>query len=324
MSVSMGPYLRLLRPTDWVKNVLVLAALVFSRQVANAQATGSALVALVAFVLMSAGFYAVNDAVDAPLDRLHPIKRRRPVAAGEVTPRSAWTLGCTLILAGPLVGLAAGGMVSLICGLYIALQAAYNLKLKRVAMVDVVTVAIGFVLRAAAGAAAVGVPLSIWLVITVFFLCLYLGFIKRLSDLTSARQPIGNAGSDANEGATGAWHAPAGYEDVKELTWLLAVAGGATVTAYVAYTLSDHTVSLFGPAAIGFALLTPLVVIAVFRFYRRALQGRSDRPLDALIEDRAIQASTLLFVAGILLALYVPGVGELLNRIFFIRPLVQG
>lgn len=306
----MSAYVRLLRPADAVKNLLVLAALVFSRQLDEPRALGAAMATLAAFVLMSSGFYAVNDAVDAPSDRRHPVKRRRPVAAGEVAPAAARNLGLALILAGPIVGLLVNSLVALTCGLYIALQIAYNLKLKRVAMVDVVALSVGFVLRAAAGAAAVNVPLSVWLVITVFFLCLYLGFIKRLSDITSARQ----AGGDE-------WRAAAGYADTSELTWLLAVAGSTTVMAYVAYTLADQTVSLFGAAAIGFALLTPLVVIAIFRFYRRALQGRSDRPLDALYEDRAIQASSLLFVIGILLLLYMPGLADALQRVFFIRAL---
>lgn len=293
-----------MRPSDWIKNTLVLAALVFSQKLLLRGLWWPAGAATAAFCLMASGLYALNDVRDAENDRRHPAKRRRPVAAGEVSTGQATMLGVALIVGG--LGLAASinGRLLIVCVLYVLLQTAYNLRLKRVQLIDVTSIAAGFVLRAAAGAAAINVPVSIYLVLCVFFLCLYLGFIKRMCDLASA----GN-------GQTG-WKPPAHYEDSQQLNWMLAVSASLVVGTYVAYALSTHTRHLFGQRAMGFALLSPLVLIAVHRFYLRANQGKSDRPLDALIEDRGLRAAVLLFMAGVLVTVYVPGVDRWLAAFF--------
>lgn len=306
--------IRLLRPGDWVKNVFVLIPLVFALQSsATADVVGDALpaiaaamLAFVAFSVLSSGFYCLNDVFDAADDRLHPFKRHRPVAAGEVAPTTALRLGATLIVVGLALGFAVDVQLGVILALYVALQALYNLRLKQAMLVDVVTVAIGFGLRAAAGAAAIDVQISIWLLLCVFFLCLYLGFVKRLSDLTSARRHDGDA-----------WSPPAGYDDLGELNWLLSLSAGLAIVTYLMYTLSAHAHELFGARAIGLALLTPLVIIAIHRFYRRARTGRSDSPLSALREDRGVITAVVLFVVGIALSLYVPAVEMMLDDVFY-------
>jgi 4-hydroxybenzoate polyprenyltransferase len=208
--------------------------------------------------------------------------------------------------AGLLTAFAVHVMAGVVAGVYVVLQCVYNLRAKRVRMVDVVAIACGFVLRAAAGAGAIGLPISIWLVLCVFFLCLYLGFVKRFADLTTTRL------SGASD-----WTSPAGYTDPDELRWLLAFSASLCVTTYVMYSLSGHTAELFGPASIGFALLTPLVVICVHRFYLRASVGLSDRPVDALFQDRVVPIAVALYVLGIVLLLYVPAVGRGLGVLFF-------
>ena len=310
----LGPYVRLLRPPDWTKNVLVLAPLVFSRRLPEWSADWRALIAFACFVVLSSGFYCVNDALDAKEDRAHPVKRLRPVAAGEISPRAAMTLGLSLILAGIAAGFAVRLLLGMMCLLYVALQIAYNARLKRVMMVDVTAVALGFVVRAAAGAAAIQVQLSIWLALCVFFLTLYLGFIKRLCDLSTAER----AAAEAGQTGLGGWSSVAGYDSRTELNWLLGLTAVLTVMTYLMYALSEHTEQIFHSSSIGigFAILTPLVVIAIHRFYRRASLGWSDRPMDAIVSDRAVRACILLFAAGILLTLYVPRVDGWLQKLF--------
>jgi len=305
-------YLRLLRPADWTKNVLVFCALVFASELTRWPSIWRSCVAFVAFVLLSAGFYAINDALDVTEDRTHPVKRRRPVAAGEIAPAAALRFGLALIAIGIVLGFLIAPLLGLTCVLYVLLQVAYNVRLKRVMMVDVTAVAIGFVLRAAAGAAAIHKPLSVWLAMCVFFLCLYLGFIKRLCDLSSAER----AAKEAGETAGGTWHSVAGYESRSELDWLLAVSGMLTVMTYLMYTLSPHAFDLFRERTIGLALLTPLVVIAIHRFYRRASLGWSDRPMEAIVRDRAVRACVVLFAAGLLLSIYLPGFDRYLKDLF--------
>lgn len=311
----MPALIRLLRPGDWTKNVFVLPALVFSLPALVEEGTPALVAALVAsaeafvlFCLMASGFYAINDVIDAEKDRGHPVKRLRPVASGAVAPSLALATGATLI------ALALGGaalldpLLLVVLLAYALLQVGYNLGVKRVMFVDVVALATGFALRATAGAVAIDVKISAWLLLCVFFLCLYLGFIKRLCDLSSAE-----ASGDAT------WTSPAGYDDRMELTWLLCVSAVLAMVTYLMYALSEHAWNLFQSRSIGFALLSPLVLITIHRFYRRASRGRSDSPLAAL-RDRAVIASIALFAIGVLVTLLVPQVQQALDRLFVALP----
>ena len=190
---------------------------------------------------------------------------------------------------------------------YIALQGGYNLGLKRLIFIDATTIASGFCLRAIGGAMAIAVPVSIWLLFCVFFLTLYLAFIKRQCDLSSASRMRATQ-----------WKPRAQYGDSAELNWLLSVSGGLTVLMYLMYTLSAHAQGIFGGRAFGLALLTPLVLIVVHRFYRRAMQGLSDSPLDAIRSDPIVAAAMTLFVVGVYAILYVAGVEEILRRALLI------
>ena len=296
---------RVMRPGDWAKNVFVLPAVVFSDKLSEPGAIFHAAAAFAAFCLLSSGFYAINDVIDAERDRAHPLKRQRPVASGAVSPSVAVTLGVACAIG----GLGLGWMVNLplvaILLSYAVLQVLYNALLKRVVFVDVVSIAIGFSLRAAAGAVAIDVEMSIWLLLCVFFLCLYLGFVKRLCDISSAEQAHGID-----------WRPAAPYDDRNELNWLLGISAVLAVVAYLMYTLSRHAWELFGARALGLALLSPLVLIAIHRFYRRARQGTSDSPLSALRQDRAVLAAVVLFVLGVFASLYLDFVQTILEKLF--------
>lgn len=315
----MQHWIRLFRPGDWTKNVFVLVPLVFWLPNRLGSATSESLLAVagqsalafLAFCAAASGFYAVNDALDAQRDRLHPVKRRRPVASGAIAPRAAAGAGLGLIALGIALGALATPATGLVLVAYALLQALYNLGLKRVIFVDVATLAIGFSLRAAAGALAIEVRISPWLLACVFSLTLYLGFIKRLCDLASARR------DERSE-----WRSPAGYDNPFELNWLLGMSGTLTVLMYMLYTLSSHAQGIFGVRAVGLALLTPLVLVVVHRFFRRANEGMSDSPLAALLEDRAVAAAIGLWIVGALASLYSPAVAGVLSDLFLVDPSV--
>jgi decaprenyl-phosphate phosphoribosyltransferase len=315
----MAPWLRLLRPGDWTKNVFVLLPAVFwvageGRNFDLAEEFGTRFPPLfwtfAAFCLAASGSYCVNDVLDAAKDRTHPVKRMRPVAAGVIAPTQAVLAGLVLQVAAVALAWTLAGKVAGACLLaYALLQVAYNIRLKRVPLVDVSVLASGFCLRAAGGAAAMDVRLSIWLLLCVFFLTLFLGFTKRLCDLSAAE----NARA---AGQSVEWKARPGYETRDQMNWLLGVSGSLVVMLYLSYTLSQHARSLHGVRALGLSLLTPLVMIAIHRFYRRANLGESDAPLETLRNDRTLLACMLLFAVGTGVALFGgPRVEGLLGRL---------
>ncbi len=305
--------LRLMRPTDWVKNVFILPALIFSLPTLPSAGRGQVVqdwlldtsLVIVAFSLLASGFYAINDALDVERDRLHPRKRHRPIASGRLSPGTGIRFGMVLVIIGVgggfLVDPAVGGVL---VG-YLLLQVLYNAGLKRVAIVDAVVLATGFAMRATVGAFAIDRTVSTWLLGCVFFLTLYLAFIKRMCDLAAAR-------SEGTE-----WTSPAGYDDRFELNWLLGMSGVSVIMCWVLYTLSPHADSLFGIRASGLALLTPFVVVVVHRFYRRANKGERDSPVAAVREDPVISIALGLFVVGLFGFLYMPGADDLLGRLIF-------
>jgi 4-hydroxybenzoate polyprenyltransferase len=310
----MSAWLRLIRPGDWTKNVFVLVPLIFwlpGEGRAEGAPPASALVGPVvwmfaAFCLAASGFYAVNDAMDARSDRMHPVKRKRPVASGAIGSVQALVAGLALVVG----AIACAAMVSkaavAVLGAYVALQVSYNLGLKRVAFLDVTCLSVGFCLRAAGGAIAIDIAISVWLLLCVFFLTLYLGFMKRQCDMVSA----------GRDGAP--WTTAAPYRGTGELDWLMGVSATMTTLMYLMYSLSGHARGIFGVRALGLALLTPLVLLVVYRFWRRAAEGRSDSPLAALIEDPLVRLGIAGFVAGAWAVLYVPGVQAVLERVLLV------
>lgn len=301
-------YLRLARIGEWAKNLFVFPALLASGKTAEIESIAASLVAFFAFSFTASGVYCINDAIDWRSDRRHPVKRRRPIASGALRPSEGLAAGGLWIGAGLALSVATGSWrLALVLAAYIALQAAYNAALKRIATVDVITLSIGFVLRAWAGAVAIGVTASLWLLATVFCICLFLAMIKRLCDLSSVR---GEAGGDE------AWHAAAGYHSAEELNWMLAVSAACSVITYLMYSLSGHATEAAGPGVHGLALLTPLVVTAMFRFYRAALRGLSDSPFEIMTQDGVVIACSGLFAIASAALLTIEPLGRAVDTFF--------
>ena len=309
-------YLRLMRPADWVKNIFILPAIVFSIPAlissGETERIPSMILAtvwtVISFSLLSSAVYSVNDSIDYERDKLHPVKRRRPIAAGLIAPRSALIFGILLGILSLCLGFMMTNKSVGVCLItYIILQLIYNCGFKRLVVVDASLLAIGFSLRAGAGAFAIRTDgVSVWLLGLVFFITLYLAFIKRRCDLATA------GAANAN------WTSPAGYDNPLELNWLLSLSGVSVVLSWVLYSLSPHAQAVFGIRAVGFAILTPLVLIVVHRFYQRSQRGKSESPLAAFLEDRVIAVCMLLFVIGVLVSLYVPWVETSLLRLIYV------
>lgn len=265
-----------LRPRQWSKNLLVFAGLVFAAKLGDPVRWAEACACFVAYCAISSAAYLANDVRDREDDRLHPVKRARPIARGELSARAALMLAAGLaLLALVLVALLDVASVVLVLA-FAALQAGYTLRLKHVVLLDVLTISSLFVIRAAAGAQAVDVPISAWLLLCTALLALFLALAKRRGELmlVSAQQTPGRRVLDGYS-----------FELVDQLTGIVA---SSTVIAYAIYTFTaGHS---------RFLLLTaPFVVFGVFRYL--LLMHRDDvgeEPEHVLLTDVPI----LLTVAG--------------------------
>jgi 4-hydroxybenzoate polyprenyltransferase len=261
-----------LRPGQWVKNLVVLAALVFSQNLGDAGLAIKSLLALVIFCLLSSSVYLVNDIADRKSDRAHPQKKNRPIAAGLIKPATA-ALAAAFLGTGALAG--AWLLNPLFCAVaaaYAALMVGYSFLLKRVVIADVFAIAAGFVLRAAAGAEAIGVPISDWLLVCVIMLALFLSLAKR-------RQELVSAGSESGVSRPVLSH----YSE-KLLDQMMAVAASGAVVCYSLYTLWPETVARLGTSDLKYTV--PLVVFGIFRYLFLVYQRREgERPERVLLAD---------------------------------------
>jgi len=273
-----------LRPRQWTKNLLLFAGIVFAAELGDGTRLLEAVAAFVAYCAASSAAYLVNDVRDAASDRLHPVKRTRPVASGRVSPGVALGTAVGLALLA-LVVAAVLGPASLACmAAFLGLQGAYSLRLKSVELLDVLTIAALFVLRAAAGAIAVDVRISPWLLVCTFLLALFLGLAKRRAELRL--------------GEVGARPALAGYT-ARVLDRLLAIVAGVTVAVYVAYTVTAYDSLLL-------VTTSPLVAFGLVRYLRLLrTRGLGEEPEAVLVTDLPILVTVAVWAAACAVAIAI-------------------
>lgn len=290
-----GAFLRTLRPRQWTKNLLVFAGVLFSRQIGQPGLFTRAFAGFVAFSLLASVVYVINDVLDAPADRLHPRKRQRPVASGEL-PAGVALAGLVPILA-LVVALSMwlGMRFETVLAVYFVINLAYTLALKRVLLLDVFVIAIGFVLRAIAGVAlllpvAPGTELSPWLLVCTFFGALFLGLAKRRREL-------------AGESAARARAVLEQYSaDI--LDSMLVVSAAASLMSYALYTIWPATVAKFHTEAL--MITVPLVAYGIFRYlYLVRVSEQTEDPSMVLLGDRPLALCVLLYLATVAFILYV-------------------
>ena len=285
-----------LRPRQWSKNLFVFAGLIFSQSLFT-PLVWPALGAFLIFCALSGAIYVFNDLADVEKDRLHPTKRNRPIASGALAARPAAVLGAVLLAGSLVAAFRLSVPFGLVAAAYAILLVAYSLWLKHLVILDVLTVAAGFVLRAVAGAAAIAVEISGWLVICTILVALFLALGKRRHEYRTLR---GEAAA----------HRPilAEYSE-SFLDQMVAVVTASTVTAYALYTMSPETVAKFHTRLLPVTL--PFVLYGIFRYlyllYRRELGGN---PSDLLLNDRALLINTVLWMLALLGIIYGPEWGQ--------------
>ena len=289
MSVArIGSYIELARPGQWIKNGFVLLPLFFAQALFDPAALRGALVATLAFCLAASSVYAFNDTRDAARDRLHPDKRQRPVARGDVRPAAAMVFSATLcVLALALAG-ALDLKVAAVIAIYLIMQLAYSLGLKRIAWLDVMIVASGFALRIVAGGLAAMVPLTPWILVMGFVLALMLALGKRHGDLVHVTEAAARAAASYN---------------VIAIERVLAGLAGAVLVAYVFYAISPEVIARHGHRAL--VLSTPWVGLGVMRYiflvFRRGAGGDPSR---LAVRDPILLSATIGWLATLTYILY--------------------
>lgn len=281
--------LELARPAQWIKNGFVLLPLFFAHALLDAAALRGALLATAAFCLAASAVYAFNDARDVERDRRHPDKRRRPVARGALGVTTAYRLSAALALLSLLLAAVVRAEVAAVIVLYLGIQLAYSLGLKRIAYLDVVIVASGFALRIIVGGLSAEVPLTPWILAVGVLLALMLALGKRHGDLVHVEDARARAAS--------------GY-DLTTVERLLAGLSATVLAAYVLYTFSPEVIARHGHHALFYS--TPWVLLGVLRYlflvFRRGAGGDPSR---LAVRDPVLLLATVGWLATLTGILYL-------------------
>jgi 4-hydroxybenzoate polyprenyltransferase len=282
-----------LRPDQWMKNLLVFAGLLFGQRLFDPRAVGQAVAAFAIFCGLSGVVYLINDVIDREGDRQHPHKRQRPIASGAVSVSTALT-AAAIIGAGAIgTAFALGARFAAVSILYVALLGLYSVLLKHIVIIDVLTIAIGFVLRAVAGAVAVNVEISRWLFVCTILLALFVALAKRRHELvlladsaTSHRRILGE------------------YSPYL-LDQMISVVTASTLIAYIFYTISPETEAKFGTRWLG--LTIPFPLYGIFRYlYLVHRRDGGGSPAELLITDRPLLLCVALWGIAVALLIYRP------------------
>jgi len=283
--------LQAMRPRQWVKNLVVFAALIFSGRLTDHTAALRALFAFLLFCATSGAIYIVNDLADAERDRRHPVKALRPIASGALGPVAAIVAVVILLTGSLMAGFTISPPFGAVLLIYAAVNLAYSFRLKEIVIIDVMVIASGFVLRAVGGGLVIDVPVSTWLIMCTILLSLFLAFCKRRQELETI--------PDAHEHRTILREYSVGFIDQ-----MINVVTASTVTAYMFYTVSPEVEMKLRTDQL--YLTVPFVLYGIFRYlYLVHQRGQGGSPTQALLTDRPLLLCVGLWALTVVILLYV-------------------
>ncbi len=282
-----------LRPGQWTKNLFVFAGLLFGLKLFDPRAIVGAVGAFVVFCVLSGVVYLVNDITDRESDRQHPIKASRPIASGALPAPIARGAAVALGICGLIGAVALGRPFLVVAVVYLALQLAYSFSLKHIVIIDVLTIAVGFVLRAVGGAEAVDVEISNWLLVCTILIALFIAGATRRPEI------VRRAGR-----ATGT-RPILGEYSAYLLDQMIGVVTASTLIAYVFYTISPETQAKFGTAWLGLTIPFPLYGIFRYLYLVHQREGGGS-PADMLLTDRPLLVCVALWALAVAVIIYRP------------------
>jgi 4-hydroxybenzoate polyprenyltransferase len=280
---------KLARPRHWIKNGFVLFPLLFVRPDPLGQALLQAGLAFVAFSLLASAIYCVNDVVDAEADREHPTKQFRPVAARRVPPGVALVWAAVLLIGSAALALVfLGPPFGATLAAYAGNNALYNVLLKRRRIVDIISIAMGFVLRLVAGSVALGVAPSSWMLVCGFSLALFLGFGKRRSELALAESAL-------------KFRPTLVFYSTTKIDSLMSISASLTLMSYMLYTVAPETERVHHTTHLVYTV--PPVFYGVFRYIFKVQEAKGETPEELILTDWVMQATALIWAASVLFVL---------------------
>jgi 4-hydroxybenzoate polyprenyltransferase len=286
--------LQLFRVRQWTKNLILFAGVLFAQEFTHLDQLLRSAVGFAVFCLLSSAVYIINDLADLEQDRTHPQKRNRPLASGRFSTSAARGLALVLGIVGFVLAFGLRLEFGLLAAAYVVLNLLYSWRLKAVVLLDILIIALGFVLRAVAGVEALSpVPeISTWLLVCTFFLALFLAVAKRRHERTLLM-----------EGAQSHRKTLAEYPPAL-LDQFIAIVTAATILGYTLYTVSPQTVEKLGTHRLVYTV--PFVVYGVFRYLYLVFQkGEGGSPSEILLSDGPLLVNILLWVGMVLVMLYV-------------------
>ena len=292
--MTIASYFKLLRPKQWVKNLFVFAALVFSQHLFDWEYAKLSLMAFALFSATASIVYILNDIVDRDRDRAHPKKRHRPIASGAISLPSAISTG--IIIFAVVVPTAFGLPVKfgLCVALYFVMNVSYSFFLKEMVLIDVFVSAIGFMLRVVGGAFVIGVPISSWLILTTMFLSLFLAVAKRRGELVM----------QGNKQAEGHTRKVLEHYSIEFTEQLCTICAAGFVISYALYTVSDRTVKMFGTENL--ILTTPFVLFGVFRYlYLLHKKNLGESPTEIVLTDVPMILNFIAYALAMFAIIYL-------------------
>lgn len=284
--------IRALRPRQWTKNFAALAPLLFAKAVQRQDSLVRALAAVAAFCLVSGGVYVLNDWVDRDKDKLHPEKRKRPIASGQLGPVAAFTLLAVVWAGGLALAWWARPEFFVVVAAYAVMQIAYSFALKRVVILDVLIISAGFILRVVGGGVAINVEVSTWLQLCTLLLAVFLGFAKRRQEIASLQENAVLHRENLSD------------YSVPMLDQMISIVAAACFVAYTLYTVAPETVAKVGSDRLKFTI--PFVIYGMFRYlflvHKRNAGGSPEK---VLLSDVPLIIDLLLYVGVSAAVLYL-------------------
>jgi 4-hydroxybenzoate polyprenyltransferase len=283
--------IRLLRPRHWVKNIFfIFAPLIFSLNLFDPMQLGRAVVCFVAFSLAASFTYVVNDIVDREKDRQHPQKKKRPIASGKVSVRLACVIAALCLLSSIALCMVLNLQVLAIVAVYLALNVLYSLKLKNIVIIDVLIIAMGFILRVMAGSYAIDVMLSNWILLSTLFISLFMGFGKRHNEL--------------HRGHGGKQRTVLADYTTQLLDYLIVISVGLTIITYSLYVVDPETALKLKTDKLVYTI--PFVLYGLFKYLYLVYKKKEGAdPAELVTRDKGIMVTVALYAVFVVILLYL-------------------